>query len=270
MVNIIKANGEKQKYDPKKIKRSLERAGASEQTIKEVLRQVEKEIYEGMLTRDLYRLVFRGYKKYEPLTSSRYGLKAALEKLGKTTGLHFEAFIARMLQLQGYQTQLNRTVPGKRITHEIDITASKGKETLMVECKHHTKSWIECNVQIALYVYARFLDVQKQFTRPMIVTNTRFSKQAIDYAQGVNMQLWGWRYPEKEGLEIFLESQRLYPITLLQTLDEKTTDQCLNQRLVLVPDLFDFSEQELAQKLRISLQKAKKIVEEAHAVCEKR
>ena len=222
-----------------------------------------------MSTRDLYRVVFKQYRKYEPLVASRYGLKAALERLGQTTGLHFEAFIARMLQVQGYTTQLNRVMPGKAITHEIDITAVKGKEVVMVECKHHTKSWIECNVQVALYVYARFLDVKKNFTKPLIVTNTRFSKQATEYARSVNMGLLGWRYPEKEGLELFLETNRLYPITLLQSLDETTTNKCLDLRLVLVPDLFDFSEQELAQKLKIPLQKAKKILEEAHAVCEK-
>jgi transcriptional regulator NrdR family protein len=50
-MKIIKANGEVTSYEPEKIARSLERAGASQEVIKEVLFETEKVLFDGIHTK---------------------------------------------------------------------------------------------------------------------------------------------------------------------------------------------------------------------------
>ncbi len=267
MVYVIKSNGQKERYSPRKVEASLRRSGADQATIKAVLKATKKKIHNGISTRKLFKIVLKEYRKQEPLVASKYNLKGAIQRLGQNQGYSFELFIAKLFEKKGYITTCNRIVQGRYITHEIDITAKRKQQTLMIECKHHQKPWIESDVQTALYTYARFLDVQKQFTHPAIVTNTRFTKQARKYANGVQMQLMGWRQPHGNSLAENCERYAHFPITILKSIDERLVKECLKKDIVTLSEIQHYTEKKLTKKLGIKQKKAKEILAEAHAVC---
>ena len=81
----------------------------------------------------------------------------------------------------------------------------------MVECKFHNRQGLKSDVKVPLYVHSRFLDIEMQwkkqsdskgqFHQGWIVTNTRFTENAIKYGNGVGLKLIGWDYPKKGSLK---------------------------------------------------------------------
>ena len=178
----------------------------------------------------------------------------------------YQKNVEKILKKHGYATELNQIVKGKYIRHEIDISARKNKEMIMVECKHHNRPWAGCSIQTALYVYARFLDIKGLFTSAMLVTNTKFSSQVADYAKGVGLKLMGWRFPEGNSLEYNIERFKLYPKTMLTSLDKTKVNSLLQLGIFLVSDLSAKDVTEISKMLKISKSKAGIISEEAQAL----
>jgi hypothetical protein len=54
-----------------------------------------------------------------------------------------------------------------------------------------------------------------------LVTNTKFSSEARDFARCVGLNLLGWHEPPGEGLEDILERFGLYPITIIPSLTKE-------------------------------------------------
>lgn len=84
-----------------------------------------------------------------------------------------------------------------------------------------------------------------------MVTNTKFTSQAIEYSACVGVDLWGWKYPSGKGLESLIDQQRLYPITILPSLTNHLAEVVLNQGIVLVEDILKADPLKLSQKLEI-------------------
>ncbi len=263
MIYVKKLNGEVQKYDPSKLRTSLSNSGADEQTIDRIMTKIDKILYNGIETKKLFKFALKEFKKSQPYIASKYNLKNAILRLG-TEGFAFEKFVSMLLKKQGYLTKLNQIVQGKYVKHEIDISAVKGNEKIMVECKHHVKPWLGSDIQTALYVYARFLDVKKFFTSPMLVTNTRFSRQVTTYSKGVGLKLMGWKVPEGNSLEYNVEKFRLYPITMLSSLDKRKINLLLSANIILISSLLTV---DTAKILKIPKLKANKILEESKTLC---
>lgn len=264
MVKVRKMNGVLEEYDERKLRHSLARSGAEPKTIDKVLAEVKGILHDGIETDKLYKFVLKEFKKHQPHHSARYTLKRAILRLGPR-GFAFEKYISCIFDELGYTTRLNQTVHGELISHEVDVTAEREGERLMMECKHHTKPWNGCTIQVALYVYARFLDVKNQYSAPMLVTNTRFSPQLITYAKGVGLRLMGWKYPGGESLEHYTDSLRLYPITMLHTLSDKLLDILFEKKVVLCRDLAAMPAGNISKMLGVPSGKARKIYEEANA-----
>ena len=260
MIRVTKQNGEVEAFDERKLERGLKRAGASREVIEQVKRAVRKEIYDGISTREIFAVAFREFRKTEPVTANRYNIKDALMRLG-SSGFPFEMFIERILTLQGYRCVRDEMMQGKIITHEIDVDAVKGTERLMVECKHRSKPWISTHIQTALYVYARFLDVKAAFTRPMLVTNTKFSPQVIEYAKGVGMRLMGWHFPKEDSLERNIDVFNAYPVTLLPSMTDEMLEICLRKGYVMLSDIHGLDEGALSKLFGITRRKAAGIVQ---------
>jgi hypothetical protein len=265
MLYVKKFDGTMQKYDASKLKRSLVNSGADNEIINKIMAKVDKILYDGIETKKLFRFVFNEFKKHRSYTASRYNLKNAILRLG-IEGFAFEGFVSKLLKKQGYSVRLNRVVKGRYILHEIDVSARKNNERIMVECKHRTKPWLGCHIQTALYVYARYLDVKKTFTAPMLVTNTKFSGQVIKYSRGVGLMLMGWKFPRSNSLEYNIEKFRLYPITMLSSLSKSKIDMLLNLKIFLISDLSKRNASEIANMIKITESGANRILEESRAL----
>src|SRR5207249_4212726 len=117
-----------------------------------------------------------------------------------------EKFVALLLEHVGYKTATNKILQGKCIDHEIDVIATKGSETIYVEVKHHAQFHTFTGLDTVLVVNSSFQDLaegylagtQKYgFTRPMLVLNTKVSEHAKKYAACRNIDVIGWRIPER-------------------------------------------------------------------------
>ena len=116
---------------------------------------------------------------------------------------------------------------------------TRGHERVMVECKFHNCMGTICNVQIALYVYARFLDLKEgeKLERPVLATNTRLSTDAQRYADCVGMEVLGWNSPPGNGIESIAKKHRLFPVTMME-MRQSDRAKLLAHGFVLVDDKF--------------------------------
>lgn len=233
---VIKRSGEREQYDRSKTKAAILRVGVADDEAEGLLDRLAPQLYDGITTEEIYRRV---HQMLEGRRALRYGLKKAILRLGPE-GMNFETLVARLFQAEGYQIEVRRTVQGKCVSHEVDVLLRRGQEGYMVECKFHNSLGIRCNIQCALYTFARFLDIGQSIplTAPILVTNTRFSSDVDRYAACVGMKVLGWNWPLSEGLEDRLERQQIYPITIF---DLRRYDQAnlLDNGILLVSDLLD-------------------------------
>ncbi len=268
MTYITKASGKKERFDKKKIFKTVLKAGASEQFAEKIADKVEKKIYEGITTKKILEIGLKLLKD-KPEIAARYDLKRAIMSLGPS-GFPFEEFFSQILKNYGYETKVGNILNGKNINHEVDIVARK-KFVYMIECKYHNALGIYTKSKVALYTYARFLDLKNnlkfKFDSPWLVTNTRCSLDAINYAKSVNMKITSWQYPKNESLQKLIEEKKLYPITMLKSVKGFVKKRLSQSKIVLAKSLIDNDLKELKKKTNLSEDILKKIVEEAHKIC---
>ncbi|RME52132.1 ATPase [Candidatus Woesearchaeota archaeon] len=265
VVHVRKYSGEVEAFSPGKLRRSLARAGATSEVADRVIAAVEKKLYEGISTKEIYRLAMRLLKKVDFPLAAKYDLKRGLMRLGPA-GYAFEKYVAHILAHHGFSVETNKTVKGTCVEHEVDVVAEKKGEVYLVECKHHEKPWSMCRIQTALYVKARFDDVRHVFSKVLLVTNTKFSLQAIAYAKCAGVELLGWRYPPRASLEALIDKKQLWPISILSTLGRKEVSACIDEGLLLLRDVRLLGVDELKKRLKISKGLARKMLHEVSEI----
>jgi len=259
---VIKKSGDKEKFKPKKVLDTCLRAGASRKFAQEVVKEVSEQVYDGISTKELLKLTINALKK-EPVIAAKYDLKQAIFRLGPT-GFPFENYFARVLENHGYKTTVGRLVKGKRVKHEVDITAVKDS-VFMIECKHHGSVKLSTDLQVALYTYARFLDLRKHYDVSWLVCNTKLTSDALEYSKGVNQRVTCWGYPKSESLQALIEPKKLYPITLLDGVNKYIKNKLFNSNILLLKDLLTHELTEL-EKTGIPAQTLNKLVNQAKSI----
>ena len=273
-ITIIKASGEKAPFQMEKVRRSLERAGANEITINEIVKNIEDIVFDGMTTKKIYQMAFMMLKRKSRVSASKYKLKKALMELGPS-GYPFEKFVGKLLEHEGFQTQVSSIIQGSCVTHEVDVIAQKDKKHYMIECKYHSDQGRFCNVKIPLYIHSRFLDVEKQWEKQQghktkfhqggVYTNTRFTTDAIQYGTCVGLMLTSWDYPEGNGLKERIDKSGLHPLTSLTTLTKAEKSKLLDKGIVLCKELHETPT--LLNEIGIDKTRHKKILEDSEALC---
>ncbi len=269
--NITKKSGEVIRFDIEKIKHSFERSGANQEDIDSVLSQLSERIYDGISTKKLFRIAYNLLRKKSVDVAGRYRLKNAIMELGPS-GFPFEHYVAELMKYQGFNTTVGSIIQGKCVTHEVDVVAEKDGQKIMIECKYHGNTNNKSDVKVALYIHSRYNDVLRTWTKEdpkkkykyqgMIVTNTRFTEDAVNYARCEGMQLISWDYPSKGSLRERIDISGLHPITVLQSITKHEKQVLLNKSLVLCRSL-------TAENLNaagIIGNRAKKVIREAHGL----
>lgn len=272
---IINSQGEKEFFSWKKVYRSAKRAGASSKIAKEIANEIEKKVYPGMTTREIFNEVRRLLKKASLSSSIRFSLKEGIRKLGPT-GFPFEKYIGGVLLANGYSNVKNNLyLKGNCASYEIDFIATKDNTLFIGECKYHHLPGERVDLQVALYNFARYLDlkdaisIQKYLSygmkvKAMLVTNTKFTSQARNYSKCVGVELLGWNWPPQRGLEYLITKEGLYPITVLPSLTRGLRDIFLSHKITLAKDLLNFTPKELSKTLNIPQKKADSLWREAN------
>ena len=245
---VTKAGGEQVVFSVEKLRQSLRNAGASEEVIDSVIDEVLPKLHSGISTRKIYRMAFTKLKNRSKHLASRYKLKRAIMELGPD-GFVFEHFVSALLTRKGYETKVGIVLQGKCISHEIDVIAKSAKETILVECKYHSQPGKISDVKIPLYIRSRFEDVssnkiqypelQETLLSCLIVTNTRFSPDAMTYARCIGLDLLGWDYPHGNGIKDWIDELHMYPITCLSTLTNREKESLLKQNVLFCEDLIE-------------------------------
>ena len=274
-INITKASGLIVPFNKEKLKQSLLHSGANAEQVDEVVSEVMEMLVEGMSTRKIYKAAFRLLRNISRPVAARYKLKQAIMELGPS-GFPFEQFVAELLKHKGYKTQVGVIVKGHCVNHEIDVIAEKEEHHFMIECKFHNRQGYVCDVKIPLYIQSRFLDVEKKwkqldghaekFHQGWVVTNTRFSEDAIQYGRCMNMNLAGWDYPKNNGLKDWINGSGLHPITCLTTLTTKEKQALLDKNIVLCKSMHH--NHALLQSIGVKPPRLEKVIEECEALCE--
>ncbi len=243
---ILKASGQYAPFSADKLKESLARAGAEEDVINRIVPLVESKLSNGISTRKIYRQAYNLLKQDAGHLAARYQLKKAIMELGPS-GYPFEKFIGELFIQQGFKVKIGQIVRGKCVSHEVDVIAVKGNRHLMIECKYHNLPGVICDVKIPLYIQARFKDVEFMWQKlsghstaiheGWVVTNTRFSTDAIQYAECAGLHLMGWDYPSNGSLKELIDKLGLYPITCLTTLSQHEKQLLLGHKIVLCKEI---------------------------------
>lgn len=240
---VTKADGTTESYNEDKIRTSATRVGVPEGLQDEMLRNIRDRLYDGIKTNEIFQMVKEFLKHSEsPYLAMKYNLKDALSQLGPS-GYPFEKYVSLLLTEVGYVTKINQTIAGSCVTHEVDVVAEKDHITYFIEAKFHKNQSQRTDVRITLYIKARYDDLKSAWisgeTRPWIFTNTRFSTDAIKYAQCQNIRLTSWGYPKGEGIMDLIEHTGLHPITIIEDLSDGDKMRLLTAGVVTCKQLLD-------------------------------
>lgn len=245
-ISITKRNGERVPFDVQKLIDSLDRAGASELEIEHVIQEVAKNLVDGISTHKVYQMAYSILRKKSHRVAGKYRLKKAIFELGPT-GYPFERFVGELLKNRGYTVEVGKIVQGHCVQHEVDVVAEKDSRKYMIECKFHSDASKKSDVKVSLYIHSRFLDVKNEwkkrpsagleFFKGWLVTNTRFTADAIKFGKCAGLEMVSWDYPRNGSLKQLIDESGLHPVTALQSITKKEKQAILEQDVVLCRDL---------------------------------
>lgn len=236
---IIKADGTIEPFDGTKLESSLRKAGATEKTAERIRLTIESTIAPAAESNEIYRRAFQMLRREARPAAARYSLRRALFEFGPS-GHPFEDFVAEIFKKEGWVVEGRQMIPGKCVPHEVDVYATRGPERIAAELKYHNDPGYKTDVKVALYVKARFDDIWQcdpktqscPVDRGFLITNTKFTSHAVQYAKCSGLGLLGWSYPHSGNLYDRIVASGVYPITALTTLKKAEKRILIDQGIV--------------------------------------
>lgn len=273
MPEIVKGDGTRELFNIHKLADSLVRSGAEVELAKRVSETIASQVEDGMTTSDIYREAYRILHKEERVTAARYSMRRAILDLGPT-GFPFEDYVSELMRAKGYEVKTRVIVPGKCADHEVDVVMKKDNRVIGAELKFHNQPGYKTDVKIALYVRARFTDIDlvgeerkdsMHIHEGWLITNTKFTDNAVSYARCSGIHLLGWDYPEKGNLDDIIKETRVYPVTVLTTLTGAEKTRLLAANMPLCHSAMD---PEALRRAGIPDKKIGSVIAESTRLCE--
>ena len=269
-VKIRKNSGEMELFQVEKLCRSISAVGVSDDMAQQVCDIVAEHMNTGVSTTEqIFRTTREYIAKVDPGKAAIYGLERGLSALGPS-GFLFEQYVAAILLDLGYKVQTNVYLDGEGVTHEIDVYAEKGNVIYVIEAKYRNEFKSKTHINQVMYADARLDDIRRQAKKRgdtreyymWLVTNTRFTDNAINYIQYRDIQLMGWDFPKYINLMKVAYEKKLFPVTVLPSITFKALKTFSAQKIILVKDLVSFSEYQLRDIFGFSLSLSKKLHQE--------
>ncbi len=272
---IRKASGETQRFSPEKLEQSLRRAGADDAVIRSIRQKLEPTLHDGITTKEIYKRAFGLLRKQKHSLAARYSLKKAIMELGPT-GYPFEHFVGQLLAQHNFKVQVGQVLQGQCVTHEVDVVATQNNTQYIVECKFYNSQGKYANVKVPLYIRSRVDDIIR-FREKLpeysdtkffgwVVTNTRFTEDALAYGRCAGLHLVSWDFPKNKGLKDMVEKLGLFPITVLTDLNKKEKELLLDKGIVLCRQIR--KQPSTLDSLGLSGTKQNKVMQEVKALCD--
>ncbi|OHA20184.1 MAG: hypothetical protein A2836_00510 [Candidatus Taylorbacteria bacterium RIFCSPHIGHO2_01_FULL_45_63] len=272
-IYVVKADGEKELWSEDKLRESLKRARAGDDTVQQIVDHIKGELRDGVTTSHIYQHAFYLLHKIEKPVAARYSLRRALVGFGPS-GFPFEKFLGELFRAQGYEVATEQIVKGACVEHEVDVVAWNVEKLIMTEAKFHNELGAKSDLKVALYVKARFDDLSEQMfdygkRRPLdegyLITNTKFTTNAIQYGECVNLKMIGWNYPLRGNLQDLIEDSGLHPITCLTSISVSEKQELLSKGVVLCRDA---KKKQLLKDFGFKEEAIAKITDEADLLCQ--
>lgn len=244
-MHIVKGDGTREVFELEKLEHSLRRSGAPADVTGRVAEEIAATLKEGMTTTDIYRRAFKRLHKEEKMLAARYSMRRALLDMGPT-GFPFEDYFCELMRAKGYTTTVRQMLQGRCSEHEVDVVLKKAGTTIGAELKFHNTPGFKTDLKTALYVRARFTDIEDYasdyeercaISEGWLVTNTKFTSRAIRYSECAGIKLLGWSYPKQGNLSDIIRETGLYPITVLTSLTKKEEANLLANQVTLCRDV---------------------------------
>lgn len=272
-IYIRKASGKKELFDSEKFRTSLRKSGADEALIDRLVLELEQ-LPKLSSTKEIYGYALTRLQQDHMAVAARYNIKQALLDFGPA-GFPFEQFIADIFRAQGYAALTDQIEQGFCVDHELDVVLMHHETLSMVECKFHNSQQLKTDVKVALYCKARFEDMEKawqsaagkkrQFHEIWIVTNTKFTTEAIRYALCTHIELLGWSYPVQDNLPALIDRYKLYPITTMPNLSKAQKRLFIKEGFVLCRDAPQYVH--VMHKYGLNNVEIDKFLRDAHELC---
>lgn len=272
-VTIRKTDGTEEAFDGLKLEWSLRRAGASSHTADRIRSTIESSISNGAPTAEIYKRAFQMLRHDARPAAARYSLRRALFEFGPS-GHPFENFVSEMFKKEGWDVEYRRMIQGKCVMHEVDVYAKRDGEHLAAELKYHNDPGYKTDVKVALYVKARMDDIRTcdptvddtcTVDHAFLITNTKFTRDAVDYARCAGLQLLGWSYPSEGNLYDRIVATGLYPVTALTMLRKAEKRLLIDQNIVTCEQIRN--NRDALRALGISPERIGGILAEANSLC---
>ena len=245
-VYVVKLDGTREAFDKVKLKESLTHAGGNADLIEKIVSHITEDMEDDMTTTEIYSHAFELLRQHSVPVATRYSLRRALAQLGPD-GFPFEKFVAEIFKAWGYETLTDQILLGACVSHEVDVVAWNPEKLIILEAKFHNEYFLKSDVKVALYVKARFDDIKetlfdyggtkRHVDECWIMTNTKFTEQAIKYGTCNGLHMIGWNYPETGNLHDIIEGLHLHPFTALATLSSNEKKALLSLGIVLCKDI---------------------------------
>jgi hypothetical protein len=272
LVTVIKVNGEKEPFSFKKVYNSALRVGAPESAAKDIAKKIEGEVYQGMKTSEIFRKVRQELKKENLPAAIRFNLKEGIKKLGPA-GFVFEKYIREILINYGFNVEIAQIISGRCVNHEVDFLAVKEGNIYIGECKYRNNQGDKVDLNVCLKGFAVLEDVKAtsrfrgyNTANFLVVTNSKFTNQAIKYSNCQGIKLIGWRYPEDQGLEYMIDRKKLYPITILPSLKGYLLSVFCKEGFMLAEDVLNVDIEKFSKKGNIPKSQINNLISEARAL----
>lgn len=243
-VYITKSDGTTELFDAGKLKRSLAHAGATGSVAAAIAKDIESELWGGVSTQEIYARAFKRLREHRHGVAARYSLKRSIMDFGPS-GFPFEVYVSELFRAEGFDTKIDQLVQGACVEHEVDVIVERKDELLFAEAKFHNTVGFRTDLKTALYISARITDIREALkargeTRRitgLMVTNTKFTDKALQYAQCQGLEVLGWDNPQGNTLHDRIEHHRLYPVTALTSLNPREKMALLSRKIVLCKSL---------------------------------
>ncbi len=272
-IQVAKADGVREPFDPGKLRGSLSRAGAAPEAAESIAKDIEGKLYDGIPTHEIYAAAFKELRDHRRHAAARYSLKRAVVEFGPS-GFPFEQYLGKLFKAEGFlDIAVDQIIQGACVEHEVDVVYRDGDKHFYTEAKFHNTLGFKTDLKTVLYVKARIDDIRdaanakgaKGETCGLVVTNTKFTSMAIAYASCKGLELLSWDYPEQHTLHERIEQMKLYPVTALTSLSQHEKTALLSQKIVLCKDVLDDTRALAAAGIQGA--RAEKVLAEAGALC---
>lgn len=273
--SITKADGSIETFDPARLTVSLERSGAGPHAAARIADTITNTVTSGASSKEIYTRAFTLLRREARPVAARYALRRALLELGPT-GHPFEDFMSHLYRKEGWQVETRKMIRGKCVTHEIDFYASHPEQNtfLAAELKYHNDPGYKTDLKVALYVKSRFDDIFScdsttracPIDRGLLVTNTKFTTEAIAYAECMGVELLGWGYPVVNNLFARMSRAKVYPITTLTGLARAEKRLLVEHGVIAVDEIVE--NRRLLDILNLSSERVGELLAESEGLLE--